>query len=259
MVARVGTAELTDRDLRAVGADSAAGVSEPSSDFVSEWVISELLYQEATRRGLADSDDLRRQLEAARKSLAISALLDKEVSVSHDDTVSSMDSAQAFFRANEREFTLKEDVALISLAVFPEREQANIFRSSLLRGQGWESAIAAIGSDSLGAPELLRLNRRQYFQASTLLPQELWRLARTLARDEPSYAVRTEQGYAILQVHSLKLQGEVADFEYVRPEIAARFLIERRRRQYERLVATLRSRRAADIRVMRTDTLVEHE
>jgi hypothetical protein len=103
------------------------------------------------------------------------------------------------------------------------------------------------------------LNRRQYFQASTLVPQELWRLARTLARDEPSYAVKTEQGYTILQVHSFKQQGEVADFEYVRREIAARFLIEHRRKEYSRLVASLRTRRASDIRVLRTDTLLEHE
>lgn len=259
MVARVGSAELTDADLRSVGVDSASGTTGASSEVISEWVISELLYQEASRRGLADTEELHRQLDATRKNLAIAALLDKELAVSHNDSLTSLDSAQAFFRAHEREFTLKEDVALISLAVFPEREQANIFRSSLLRGQGWETALAAIGSDSLGAPQILRLNRRQYFRASTLLPQELWRLARTLGRDEPSYAVKTEQGYSILQVHSLKQQGDVADFEYVRPEIAARFLIEHRRNLYDRLVTVLRSRRAADIRVLRTDSLVEHE
>jgi hypothetical protein len=259
VIARVGSAELTDFDLRAAGADSLSAVRGYASEYVSEWVISELLYQEATRRGLSDSDELRRQLEETRKSLAIAALLDKELSVSHNDTAWSLDSAQAFYRAHPDEFTLKEDVALISLAVFPEREQANIFRSSLLRGQNWESSVAAIGSDSLGAPQILRMHHRQYFLASTLLPQELWRLARTIARDEPSYAVRTDQGYAILQVHSFKQAGEVADFDYVRPEIAARFLIEHRRRQYDRLVATLRSRRAADIRVSRPDTLLENE
>ena len=119
MIARVGSAELTDFDLRAAGADSLSAVRGYASEYVSEWVISELLYQEATRRGLSDSDELRRQLEETRKSLAIAALLDKELSVSHNDTAWSLDSAQAFYRAHPDEFTLQEDVALISLAVFP--------------------------------------------------------------------------------------------------------------------------------------------
>jgi hypothetical protein len=254
VIASVGSAELTEEDIAATG-DSVWKDRRRSSEFINEWVMTELLYQEATRRGLASSDEVLRQLESARKHLAIAALLDREVFKMAEDTVASMDSARAYFHTNESMFTLTEDVALISLATFGEREQANAFRSVLLRGGGWDGAIAALGSDNHGAPAILQVVRQRYVTASSLYPPELWKLARTLARDEPSYAVKTDQGYHILQVHGYKRQGEVPDFDFVREDIQQRFLIERRRSRYDAYVNGLRQRRELDIHVVRPDTL----
>ena len=258
VIARVGAAELTDQDLR-MGGDTLWNHGSGSVQFVNEWVITELQYQEASRRGLADDDEIRRQLDAARRKLSIAALLNREVYRVNFDSLSDLDSAHSFFQSHQGDFILKEDVALMSFAGFAERDQANAFRASLLRGRGWEGALAALGDDSLGAPVVLRVVQRQYVTAGTLFPQELWKLARTLLRDDPSYAAKTDQAYYVLQVHGYKRQGEVADFAFVRNEITSRFIIDRRRRRYAQLVADLRARRANEIRIMRTDTAMENQ
>lgn len=250
-VARVGSVELREDDL-AVGADSLARVQGKSMAFINEWVVSELLYQEAQRRGLADSDLLRKQLEATRKRLAVEALLDREV-YGGADAVSDDEVAGAF-KKNVSSFTLREEVARVSYALFADRDEANQFRASILRGSSWEDALAASTRDSTRAHGLRAVARNQYFTQATLFPDELWKLARTLPREEVSYVVKTAAGYCVLTVHSIKHVGETPEFDYVKSEVRDRLLIDRRRARYEQLVSDLRSRHKVEVNLSVADT-----
>lgn len=251
-VARVGSVELTEDDL-AGPADSLARARGKSMVFVNEWIVSELLFQEAERRGMADSDQLRKQLEATRKRLAIEALLEKEVYGSGTDDVSADDIAGAF-KKNLSSFTLREDVARVSFALFSERDAANQFRASILRGSAWDDALAVLKRDSAHSRELRADARNQFFTQATLFPDELWKLARTLPKEEVSYAVKTAAGYYVLTVHSMKRVGETPEFDYVSNEVHDRLLIERRRARYEQLVSDLRSRHKVEINLSVADT-----
>jgi len=221
--------------------------------FVNEWVVSELLFQEAERRGMAESDQLRKQLEATRKRLAVEALLEKEVYGSGTDDVSADDIAGAF-KKNLSSFTLREDVARVSFALFSERDAANQFRASILRGSSWDDALAAFTRDSVHGRELRAVARNQYFTQATLFPDELWKLARSLPKEEVSYAVKTAAGYYVLTVHGMRRIGEAPEFEYVSNEVHERLLIERRRARYERLVSDLRSRHKVEVNLGVADT-----
>jgi peptidyl-prolyl cis-trans isomerase C len=243
-VARVGSVELREDDL-AGPADSLARARGKSMAYVNEWVVSELLYQEAQRRGMADSDELRKQLEATRKRLAVEALLEKEV---YGAGEVSDEEVSASFKKNVASFTLREDVARVSYALFSDRDPANQFRAVILRGSSWEDAIA--GSQR----ELRAVARGQYFTQATLFPDELWKLARTLPKEEVSYVVKTSAGYYVLTVHSLRHVGETPEFEYVRNEVRDRLLIERRRARYEQLVSDLRTRHKVEVNLSVADT-----
>jgi len=252
-IARVGTAELTEDDL-AASSDSVWQTPRQPRDVVNEWIINELLAQEAARRGLTTSDGFRRQMETTKKRLAIAALLDQEL-FADNDTVLVNDAALATaFKAAVNEYVLREDVVLASFAIFSDRDAANAFRSSVLRGRNWSDALLRARVDSLTAPHLLRAAERQYFTQTTLYPTELWKLARTLARNEVSFVVKTDAGYYVLMVHGVKHQGEIPDFEYVRSDVRQRLLIEERRARYEKLVSDLRTRHPVDIRLDRVDT-----
>jgi peptidyl-prolyl cis-trans isomerase C len=250
-VARVGSVELREDDL-AEGADSLARVRVKSMAFINEWVVGELLYQEAQRRGLADSDQLRKQLEATRKRLAVEALLDKEVYGAADEV--SDDDVAGAFKKNVASFALREEIARVSYALFSDRDEANQFRAAVLRGSSWEDALAARTRDSVHAHGLRAVARNQYFTQATLFPDELWKLARTLPREEVSYVVKTATGYCVLTVHSVKHVGETPEFDYVKNEVRDRLLIDRRRVRYEQLVSDLRSRHKVEVNLSVADT-----
>jgi peptidyl-prolyl cis-trans isomerase C len=251
-VARVGSVELREGDL-AGPADSLARARGKSMAFINEWVVNELLYQEAQRRGLADSDQLREQLEATRKRLAIGALLEKEVYGAGTEEVSDEDVAGAF-KKSVSSFTLREEVARVSYALFSERDEANQFRAAVLRGSSWEDALAACRRDSVHSRALRAVARNQYFSQGTLFPEELWKLARTLPKEEVSYVVKAAAGYYVLTVHAIKHVGETPEFEYVKDEVRERLLIERRRIRYEQLVSDLRTRHKVEVNLAVADT-----
>jgi peptidyl-prolyl cis-trans isomerase C len=249
-VARVGSVELREDDL-AGSADSLAHARGKSMAYVNEWVVNELLYQEAQRRGMADSDELRKQLEATRKRLAVEALLEKEV---YGAGEVSDEEVSALFKKNAGLFTLREDVARVSYALFSERDAANQFRAVILRGSSWEEAVAGSQRDSLRGRALRAVARSQYFTQATLFPDELWKLARTLPKEEVSYVVKASAGYYVLTVHSLRHVGETPEFEYVRNEVRDRLLIERRRARYEQLVSDLRTTHKVEVNLSVADT-----
>ena len=251
VVARVDNAELTEADLNFVRS-SGGDPLMPPREYINDWIVTELLYLEASRRGLADSDELKRELEAVRKHLAVAALLQKEV---YGDSAGVTDEAIAErFRSSADDFALHEDVVNASYATFNDRDVANLFRSDLLRGLQWHDAIWQVESDSARRTHLLRTADHQYFTRATLYPEELWKLAQTLGKEEVSFVIKTAGGYSVLKLHGVKRQGEIPDLEYVRNDIRDRLLIERRRTRYEQLVATLRAQHVVEVHLDSPDT-----
>lgn len=252
VVARVDNAELTEADLNVVRA-SGADPLMPPREYINDWVVTELLYLEAAKRGLADSDELKRQLESVRKRLAVAALLQKEI-YSGDSASVTDDAIAERFRSFAEDFALREDVVNASYATFNDRDVANAFRSEVLRGLQWHDAVTRMESDSVHRSHLLRTADHQYFTRATLYPEELWKLARTLGKEEVSFVIKTAGGYSVLKLHWLKRQGEVPDLDYVRNDIRDRLLIEQRRARYEQLIATLRARHAVEVHLDHADT-----
>lgn len=240
-VARVGDAVLTSEQVRE---HSGQTDGDAARDYVAAWVANEILYQEARRRGLADSEEIRKQIEEARRQFAIAALLEREV-YSADTAAISEEDLRREFEANRESYRLREDVAHISFAMFGEREAANVFRSKVLQGVTWGAALDSVKQEF--QESVLRSAERQLFTQADLYPEELWKAARALRKEDISYVIRTQAGYAVMIVHSTKAQGEIPDFDYVREEIRSRLLLEKRRERYNALVERLRSQHKVEL------------
>lgn len=255
-VARVGGEFLTGEELAlAVGTtDHEHGAVR---SYINQWIVSTLLYREATRRGLTHTDELNRRVEGVRRKLAIDALL--ETVLYADTPAIREDDILAMFNAGGSTFLLKEDVVNLSSALFADRDAANAFRSRIVRGSPWNDALAWAQQDSAARLHLLQFANRQYFTRATLYPGELWRLARTLNREEVSFVLRTDAGYYVLIVHSLRRQGGMPDFDYVRNEIRDRLLIEQRQRAYEDLISSLREKQQIEVKIPITDSTPREE
>ncbi|MFN0157397.1 MAG: peptidyl-prolyl cis-trans isomerase [Bacteroidota bacterium] len=255
-VARVGTAVLTQNAIDALR-DSIGNKHLRTQDFINEWITSEMLYQEAARRGLADSENLRQQIESIRRRLAIEALLQDDV-YSADTSSVSEDIIATVYAAGGPAFLLREDVVSASYAFFVDRDVANAFRSNLLRGVSWPDALLAVQQDSLQNTQLLQVATRQYFARSTLYPEELWKLARNLTAGDVSFVLKTDTGYHVLVLHGLKQKGEMPDLDYIRNEIRDRLLIEQRRLRYEQLLEQLRKEQPVEVRSVPEDSVTTH-
>lgn len=252
-VARVDRTELSEQDLRR-SLDAGADDPQRRRDYVNEWILTEMLYQEAVKQGKADTDEARRQMEIVRKRMAIAALLEDAVYTAVDTTDISDQAVASYLQRFGDDFLLREDVVHISLATFSTREAANGFRALLLDGTSWENAVSLTQSDSAAAPLLERVETKQYHTRSSLYPDDLWKLAVTLRPGEPSFPAKLTDGYAVLLAYGLKREGDAPDFDFVRDEVRSRMLIDLRRLQYEQYVRDLRARYAVDVRAEEPDT-----
>ena len=246
-VARVNDAVLTQEDL-VVTRDSLGTPTALSREYVNEWIVTELLFQEAERRGVPDGPAFQNQLEKTRKRLAVSALLQQEV---YDavDTAGITESAIAeSFKASGNVYALREDLVQASLVLFRDREAASSFRTTVMRGTAWDEALRRVAAVPAQQAQIVRTADHRYLTRATLYPEELWRLARSLPREEISFPLRATEGHYILRVHQSFRQGELPPLEYVRAEVREHLLMDLRRQRYEDFIRTLRERHAVDIR-----------
>lgn len=244
-VARVGTATLREDELAALAGSRTEHLTQ---QYVNTWVTSELLYQEARRRGFAESADVLRQLEEAKKQLAINAFLEQEIF--NDDTTGPDETVLLEeFTTNRETYRLREDIVKMSFAIFDEREAANTFRLKILRGTSWADALRAVSEDPEARDHLLRSSTMDHFSRSTLFPEELWKIGRTLSKEDVSYVVRTNAGYCVAIVHDARKQGDLPDFDFARDEARQRVLIRLRNARYTELLERLRSHNEVEVRL----------
>jgi hypothetical protein len=246
-VARVNGAVLTNADI-VHQRDSLGEAGAASREYINEWVVNELLYQEAERQGVTDGPVFREQLNLTRKRLAVAALLSDQVYARVDTSAISEDSIASVFARSGTDYALREDVSQASLVVFHDRETANAFRAAILRGGAWDAILVGIQSKAATPSPIVRTTNRQFFTRSTLFPEELWKLARSLSREDVSFPLRTDEGYVVLRTHQNYRQGEVPPLSYARAEVSERLLMTMRRERFEEFVGSLRKRYTIDIR-----------
>lgn len=251
-VARVGDAVLTRDDLVIPG-DSLADPAAVARDYVNEWIVTEMLSQEAERRNVTDRPEFQRQLSETRKRLAVAALLQQEVYGGIDTAAITAEAIAGAFAASGDTYLLRDDLVQASLVLFRERDAAATFRTAVLRGMAWDEALRKVAADTTFRAQIIRTADHAYFTRATLYPEELWRLARSLPREELSFPLRSPDGYTIIRVHRSFRQGELPPLDYVSAEVRENLLMDLRRQRYDEFIRELRQQHTVDIRDPGTD------
>ena len=247
-VARIDNETLTLEEIKA-RFDSSRGVSPAQvHEYIQHWLTNELLYQEAVRRGLDQTDELEARLAGIRRQLAINALLEQEVYTARSQE-SPEEEIQAYYDQHRRQFALSNDVALVSLMLFKERDPANSFRTKVMRGTAWGEVRNQILADPSINSQLITHIDSAYYSESTLFPPELWRVVSSAARQEPSFPVRTEDGFYVVTVWRFMKHGDEPELAYIRDEIKSRLAITQRQKTMDRLLENLRSKHVVQILV----------
>ena len=245
-IARIDNHTLTLEEVEA-RFDSSRSISRAQvHEYIQRWLTNELLYQEAARRGLDQSDELETRLGDIRRQLAINALLDQEI-YNESTQSSAEEEIRSYYETNRGQFLTGQDVALISFVFFKDRDEANAFRSTIMRGTAWGAARSELLADPSKALGVVMHADSSYYTATTLLPSELWKIVSSTPRHEPSFPVRTDEGFCILIVWKLTRRGEAADLAYVKDEILSRLAVNRRQQAMDKLLENLRSKHVVQI------------
>lgn len=242
-LARVNDSYLTSDQIIADGDSSLLSSPTALRDYVSRWVNNELLYIEARRQGIENSEALQQHLLQARKRLSVVQLLESQV---YGDTASiDEDSIKAYFALHAEDFIIREGVLKLRLVALASREAANAFRARLMGGASWEYAVGQLQHDSAG--QIVEESAGKYFTQHTLFPPEIWRVAANLAPTEISFPVKTQGGYFVIQCLAVLRQGSQSELDMVRDEIRQRLIIEQRRLRYTDLLARLHSKYEVEV------------
>ena len=240
ILARVADAELTP-DAAKEHIDTLRGSAESQLQlYISSWINKELVYQEAKRKGIENSEEFLNKFRETKQQIANQVFLEEYLA---GDTASVNDSTlKEYFGKHGTEFFVHENMMKLNVVLFANRERASAFSANISQRGNWDLNVKKLLMDSTTISGSVTVMPAQYYSQHTLYPAELWKVASTLTVNDVSFPVKTSGGYAVLQATAVVQEGKPAEYEIVRDEVRERMIMERRRLKYEELLGTLRKR-----------------
>jgi hypothetical protein len=240
VIARTGDVELSLSEATRYIDSSRGSINGQLYKYAASWTNAELIYQEAKRSGIENSEEFNSQLQDTRRQLANQSFLEKMV---YSKIPVNNDSALIeYYNAHSQEFFVREDMAKLNIALFDSRGQASTFAASINRGISWKDAIEKTSIEQPANSLPISVFSEKFYTQRTLFPSELWKIALTLGLNEVSFPIKTSLGFYIIQSLSFARKGDVSKFELIREDVRQRYIIEQRRKLYEELLVNLRKK-----------------
>lgn len=256
-LARVG-----DRFLTRAEVDSALTLSpllqdtsEARRQFIEQWVRSELLYQEAHRRGIQDREDVQRLMEDNLRSVLVSTLLDQLYAENATDP--SPEQIRTYYEQDKERLRLREPYLRLRYLSTPHAD------SAALAWQLWQQEAGAADADDrwlslvgrfAAQPEEARALATSFYPEARLLSKlpALQEVLATLTPGQSRYLTTPDSLHHLVQLVARAPAGSLPQLAWVADELRQRIEIENRKqllaRQVERLRAEATSRNEIEIR-----------
>ncbi len=237
VVARVNQSTLTVDELEAELESAAlpAATLQMRRDWVSDWVRTELLYQEALRRDYDGDGETVRELEKMRRDHLANVVLEHIVA---DSSVAVTDAeVEDYYEANRQEFVYLEPELRLSVIVLPDETTARQVRNQLSRRQGTFEELARTRSIHPSSADGGDLG---YFKRTDISDVAVQGIVFSLSVGQISRPVLSESGSFIFRVAERREAGTLPPLDEVRGEIVNRMLRERRRELVKQFVDALR-------------------
>lgn len=250
VLARVGDAVLTTREALQFVDSSHGDVEGQLRRYVASWVNNELIYQEAKRHSIESMPEYQEKVSLMRREILVQEFLRQFLSI---DTLKLTDEQlHQYYVDHQKEFFLREQTIKVNAIGFRSREHASAFGASIARGLSWDSVVVSVRKSPKVSREIIAEISQRYVTQMNLFPEELWKVALTLNINEPSYPVKTMEGYFIVQVVEHHQSGNEASYDLAKDEARERFMIEQTRNRYAELLGTLRLRTAVEVMLPNT-------
>ncbi len=244
VVARVNQSTLTvdELDAELEAAALFAPTLQMRKDRVSDWIRTELLYQEALRLNLDGDVKTVRDLDRMRREHLANVVLEN---MAADSAIVVPDAeVEAYFEANRQDFVYLEPELRVSVIVLPDETTARQVRNQLSRRSATFEELArtrSIHASSVDGGDLGLLKRADISDVSV---QEI---VFSLSAGQVSRPVLSENGSFIFRVVERREVGTLPPLDEVRGEIVNRILRDKRRELVRRYVDVLRQ--SADVEI----------
>lgn len=245
-VARVGEAVLTEAELRDALGSATPGLDSASArrQVVEQWVRRQLVVQEARREGLDELPDVQRQLRDSESAVLEAAYLERFFEAEPAEPTEP--EIEAYFEANRERLALREPYVRLRLIRTASREDAQAALGALGQIQGSpiaDSLFALAAREYDATPDGAVALADSYIPESRLLALDETlggRVAALGAGATPALVEGGDAFYAVSVVDRVRT-GQTPSLAMLRPEIAERLAIRRRKEAEARLIARLRS------------------
>lgn len=240
-IARVNGSYLSGSDLLEI-LDSANVDENFKSEVVRNWIIKEVLYQEAVKEGILDEKDFKNIIEKSKKELAGSLLLKNFASNSAFDY--QPQEVENYYTLNKREFSFGHNSFKLNIATFNNQNNAVQFRSLLL-SSGWDDALTQHFNDST----LIIVSNGIILSEQDIYPQKLARIVNGLHPLEISIVIPDEAGYhTVAQVLNNFRKGTVPPFDVIKESVEERFIADKKKQLLDNYIDELYSKSDIEIK-----------
>jgi peptidyl-prolyl cis-trans isomerase C len=187
----------------------------------------------ATRQGVQDRPEIRRQIEQQRRDLLIRTYINE---VMADNPAPSDSEAQAYFNAHQSDYRTPATVTLSHIQTKNEADAKRVRQSA--RNQDWAKLVSRYSTDTL-------TKSRGGSLGTVTLEGVFGHLGKQSALAESAFALgagkvggpyRTDRGWHVIKVESVKPEG-VRPFEQARASIMRQLSSQRSQERYQAQLA----------------------
>ena len=244
VVARVGDAVLTREELDRNIVWEGMG-KDQESEYVDRWINRELLYQEAKRLGLDESEELRWELELVEKEFLIQKLLERtfaqKVQITEEEIASNYEN-------NKDSFIVDEEEVRAFHILTKSKETADLALREIQAGRSFDEVVR---ERSVGIFRE-RGGDMGYIRRGDVIP-EVARYAFRLQEGQVSPVFQSNYGYHILKIVKKRLRGSYKDIVDVRDDILKRLRVRKEQSIYYDLLFQLQNKTNVTVTVPNDD------
>jgi len=240
-VARVNDSYLSGNDLLEI-LDSANVDDNFKTEVIRNWILKELLYQEAISKGILDDGDFKSIIEKSKRELSGSLLLknfSSNVTLDYQPQ-----EVEEYYTLNKREFRFGSNSFKLNIATFSNQNSAVQFRSLLL-SSGWDEALTQHSNDST----LLNVSTGIILSEQDIYPQKLARIVNGLHPLEISIVISDDAGYhTVAQVLNNFRKGIIPPFDTIKESVEERFVANKKKQLLNNYIDELYSKSDIEIK-----------
>lgn len=214
-VAKINNEILTEEQLKSALSDE-QNKGKYREEYIQNWIKTEILFQEAQKKGIVDDNQFKSYLERSKKELAVSLLLKK---LSEENKIEMTDEdINKYYDDHKEEFKLDDDVYLINIIEISSFEKAVEFRNKLIESD-WSRAENSIKNN----PAVLSKETMRVYYRYQVQPVSLLRAVSNLDINEVSVVIETEPSkFSVVQMISRYSANSIPPLNVVKDEITAR-------------------------------------